>query len=147
MRIAWAQLDHATALLFHLRAPPEHRHVLRFSYRRFPNGEVHSDFRRDNAAGLTFAARATSSYPGAFPPAQIREIDRLIAAFDPGLVVVGGGVSAAGDRLLEPARTALSRSLVGAAYRRVPEVVRAELGPEAGAVGAAELVRRRQALR
>jgi patatin-related protein len=58
----------------------EHRHVLRFSYRRFPNGEVQSDFGRDNAAGLAFAARATSSYPGAFPPAQIREIDRLIAA-------------------------------------------------------------------
>jgi glucokinase len=71
----------------------------------------------------------------------------LVAAFDPGLVVVGGGVSAAGDRLLEPARAALSRSLVGAAYRGVPEVVRAELGPDAGAVGAAELVRLRQARR
>jgi patatin-related protein len=58
----------------------EHRHVLRFSYRRFPDGEVQSDFRRDNAAGLAFAARATSAYPGAFPPAQIREIDRVIAA-------------------------------------------------------------------
>ena len=41
----------------------EHRHVLRFSYRRFPNGEVQSDFRRDNAAALAFAARATSAYP------------------------------------------------------------------------------------
>jgi patatin-related protein len=58
----------------------EHRHVLRFSYRRFPNGEVQSDFLRDNAAGLAFAARATSAFPGAFPPAQIREIDRVIAA-------------------------------------------------------------------
>ena len=57
----------------------EHRHVLRFSYRRFPDGEVQSDFLRDNAAGLAFAARATSAYPGAFPPAQIREIDQLIA--------------------------------------------------------------------
>jgi patatin-related protein len=58
----------------------EHRHVLRFSYRRFPNGEIHSDFGRGNAAGLAFAARATSSFPGAFPPAQIREIDRVVAA-------------------------------------------------------------------
>ena len=57
----------------------EHRHVLRFSYRRFQNGEVQSDFGRDNAAALAFAARATSSYPGAFPPTQIREIDRVIA--------------------------------------------------------------------
>jgi patatin-related protein len=58
----------------------EHRHVLRFGYRRSPSGEVQSDFRRDNAAALAFAARATSAYPGVFPPAQIREIDALLAA-------------------------------------------------------------------
>jgi len=57
----------------------EHHHVLRFSYRRRPNGEVASDFGLDNAPGLAFAARATSSFPGAFPPAQILEMDRLIA--------------------------------------------------------------------
>ena len=28
---------------------------------------------------LAFAARATSSFPGAFPPAQIREMDDVIA--------------------------------------------------------------------
>ena len=71
--------------LIQIHDPPlirerEHRHALRFSYRRFPNGEVESDFLRDNAAGLAFAARATSAFPGAFPPAQIREIDRVIAA-------------------------------------------------------------------
>ena len=58
----------------------EHRHVLRFTYHRFPNGEVQSDFGRDNVAALAFAARATSAYPGAFPPAQIREIDEMLAA-------------------------------------------------------------------
>lgn len=57
----------------------EHRHVLHFRYRRFPSGEVESDFVRDNAAALAFAARATSAYPGAFPPAQIREIDAMLA--------------------------------------------------------------------
>jgi patatin-related protein len=57
----------------------EHHHVLRFTYRRRPNGEVESDFGLDNAAGLAFAARATSSFPGAFPPAQIAEMDDLIA--------------------------------------------------------------------
>jgi len=56
----------------------EHRHVLRFSCRRFPNGEVESDFGRDNSAALAFAARATSAYPGAFPPAQIGEVDGVI---------------------------------------------------------------------
>jgi patatin-related protein len=57
----------------------EHHHVLRFTYRRRPNGEVESDFGLDNAPGLAFAARATSSFPGAFPPAQILEMDELLA--------------------------------------------------------------------
>jgi glucokinase len=65
----------------------------------------------------------------------------LVAAFDPDVMVVGGGVSAAGDLLLEPARAALGESLVGAGHRVVPPVLRATLGPEAGAVGAADLAR------
>ncbi len=69
-------------------------------------------------------------------------VANLVAAFDPEVVVIGGGVSQAGDRLLEPARTAMFRSLVGAAHREVPAIVPARLGPEAGLVGAAELARR-----
>ena len=65
----------------------------------------------------------------------------LVAAFDPETVVVGGGLSAAGDLLLEPAREAMRGSLVGAPHRTVPPVVRAALGPEAGAIGAADLAR------
>ncbi len=65
----------------------------------------------------------------------------LVAAFDPEIVVVGGGLSGAGDLLLDPARAAMRGSLVGAAHRTVPPVVRAALGPEAGAIGAADLAR------
>jgi glucokinase len=65
----------------------------------------------------------------------------LVAAFDPDCLVVGGGVSAAGDRLLEPARTAMLRTLVGAGHRAVPSLVPATLGPQAGLVGAADLAR------
>ena len=68
-------------------------------------------------------------------------VANLVAAFDPDCVVVGGGVSAAGERLLEPARQALTRSLVGSGHRVVPSLVRAILGPEAGVVGAADLAR------
>nr|WP_221634169.1 ROK family protein [Nocardioides luti] len=68
-------------------------------------------------------------------------VANLVAALDPDCVVVGGGVSAAGDRLLEPARHALLRSLVGAADREVPPLLLATLGPEAGVVGAADLAR------
>lgn len=66
----------------------------------------------------------------------------LVAALDPELVVIGGGVSAAGDRLLEPARAALQRTLVGASHRVVPALIAAQLGPRAGMIGAAEMVRR-----
>jgi len=58
----------------------EHRHVLHFKYRRRAGGEVESDFDLDNAPGLAFAARATSCFPGAFPPAQIIEMDELVAS-------------------------------------------------------------------
>jgi patatin-related protein len=56
----------------------EHRQLLRFKYRRYANNEVVSDFTLDNAAALAFAARATSSFPGVFPPAQIAEMDQLL---------------------------------------------------------------------
>ncbi len=65
----------------------------------------------------------------------------LVAALDPEVVVIGGGVSAAGDLLLEPARSALVRSLVGAGHRQVPPVHPARFGPHAGVVGAAHLAR------
>jgi patatin-related protein len=56
----------------------EHRHVLHFGYRRSQSGVIESDFELGNAPGLAFAARATSSFPGVFPPAQIAEIDDLV---------------------------------------------------------------------
>ena len=65
----------------------------------------------------------------------------LVAGFDPELVVIGGGVSEAGDLLLEPAREALARNLTGRGHRPVPPVVAARLGPSAGMIGAADLAR------
>jgi patatin-related protein len=56
----------------------EHRHVLHFSYSRAASGAEQSDFDLANAPALAFAARATSSFPGAFPPARIVEIDDLL---------------------------------------------------------------------
>ncbi|HLT76433.1 MAG TPA: patatin-like protein [Ferrovibrio sp.] len=56
----------------------EHRHLLRFTYRRWPNGEEQSDFTRADAPALAFAGRATSAFPGAFPPAQIGDIEQLM---------------------------------------------------------------------
>ncbi len=55
----------------------EHRLVLQFDYHGTSGGVI-SDFDRDHLPGLIFAARATSSYPGAFPPATLTEIERLL---------------------------------------------------------------------
>ncbi len=57
----------------------DHHHVLQFKYQRWANGEVRSDFVMGNAPALAFAARATSSFPGAFPPSRIADMDRLVA--------------------------------------------------------------------
>lgn len=54
----------------------------------------------------------------------------------PERVVIGGGVAEAGDLILEPARTELRRRLTVMPLDRI-DVVRAELGPKAGAIGAA----------
>ena len=69
-------------------------------------------------------------------------IANLAAAFDPGVFVIGGGVSAAGDLLLEPARTTFRRHLTGRGYRPEARIVGAALGNEAGLIGAADLARR-----
>ena len=65
----------------------------------------------------------------------------LVAALDPQVVIVGGGLSEAGDLLLEPARRALSARLPGRGFRGEPPIVAAELGPDAGFIGAAALAR------
>jgi glucokinase len=68
-------------------------------------------------------------------------IANLAAAFDPGTFVVGGGVSAAGELLLGPAREAFRRQLTGRGYRPEARIVAAQLGSEAGLIGAADLTR------
>jgi glucokinase len=67
----------------------------------------------------------------------------LAAILDPGCIVVGGGVSEAGELLLGPARAAFEKALTGAGYRPRVEIARAALGADAGIVGAADLARSR----
>ena len=69
----------------------------------------------------------------------------LAAILDPEVVVIGGGVSRLGELVLAPARERLERSLPGRGFRPGPRVVAAELGPEAGLIGAADLVRSAEA--
>ena len=68
-------------------------------------------------------------------------IANLAAALDPGLFVIGGGVSAAGELLLGPAREQFRRQLTGRGYRPEARIEQAALGNEAGLIGAADLSR------
>ncbi len=64
-------------------------------------------------------------------------------AFDPELIVLGGGLVAAGETLLAPTRQAFDELIYGADSRPPIPIVPAALGERAGAVGAALLARGR----
>lgn len=65
----------------------------------------------------------------------------VAALLDPAIVVVGGGVAAAGDLLLEPARQAFGEHLSARGYRPEARLELASMGNDAGIVGAADLAR------
>jgi len=66
----------------------------------------------------------------------------LVAVLDPGCFILGGGVSEAGELVLAPARGGFEVRLTGRDVRPIAQVVLAELGNDAGLVGAADLARR-----
>lgn len=68
-------------------------------------------------------------------------IANLAAALDPELIVVGGGVSAAGDLLLAPARESFRRTLTGRGFRPEARIELARFRNDAGLIGAADLAR------
>jgi len=67
----------------------------------------------------------------------------LAAVLDPECFVLGGGVSEAGPLILEPSVEAFEELLTGRGRRPTARVLSAELGNDAGVVGAADLARRR----
>lgn len=68
-------------------------------------------------------------------------IASLAAVLDPEIVVIGGGVSAAGELLLEPIRKAYLENMPARGFRPELELKVAEFVNDAGVVGAADLVR------
>lgn len=69
-------------------------------------------------------------------------IASLTAILDPAVVVIGGGVSEAGELLLGPIRAAFAAQLTGRGHRPSLEIRKARLGNRAGLIGAADLARR-----
>jgi glucokinase len=72
-----------------------------------------------------------------------RGLANLAAVIDPTVFVIGGGVSEAGELLIGPAQQTFGEMLTGRGFRPTADVRLAQLGPEAGLVGAADLARRR----
>jgi glucokinase len=66
-------------------------------------------------------------------------IANLVNVLDSDIVVVGGGLVAAGDLILDPTRAAYRELVLGAEHRPVVPIVPALLGGHAGAIGAALL--------
>jgi glucokinase len=65
-------------------------------------------------------------------------ISSLVNIFNPEVVVIGGGVMAAGDLLLEPARATVAERALPPSRDEV-RIVMAEFGIEAGMIGAAAM--------
>jgi glucokinase len=68
-------------------------------------------------------------------------IASISAVLDPEVVVIGGGVSAAGELLLEPIREAYLANMPARGFRPELQLKVAEFVNDAGVVGAADLVR------
>jgi glucokinase len=68
-----------------------------------------------------------------------RGMAELAAILDPGMFVIAGGVSEAGELLRARVEAIFRKNLIGRGHRPVATVRIAELGNEAGIVGAADL--------
>ena len=69
----------------------------------------------------------------------------LAAVLDPAVFVIGGGLAEAGDLVLESARIHFADELTGGGHRPSPRFVVAQLGNDAGVIGAAALAERGRA--
>jgi len=65
----------------------------------------------------------------------------LLLLFEPTIVVLGGGVTKAGDILMKPLRKALEEGVFTPAYLRYLVIAPAKLGDQVGLIGALTLAR------
>jgi glucokinase len=93
-----------------------------------------TDAARDGDPVAIAAFNTMATYLGA-------GIASLCAVIDPSCVVLGGGVTDAGELFLGPTRDAALRLIPFSGKHPYPEIVAAELGNHAGLVGVADLSR------
>lgn len=137
----WEQYASGSALVRDARAaaiarPREAAHLLDLA-----------DGRADNINGPLVTMAAQAGDP--LSVELLAELGRWIgegaasvaALLDPELIVIGGGVGAAGNLLVKPAREAYAQALPARGHRPEARIDLAALGNEAGIVGAADLAR------
>ena len=66
-------------------------------------------------------------------------ITDLVNILSPEMVLIGGGISRQGERLLRPIRRYVAANCFGGENRPQPVIQAAQLGNEAGIIGAAAL--------
>jgi glucokinase len=141
-RGCWEMYASGTALARDARELAEVSPVSAHTLMRLADG----DLRRLTGPLVTEAARQGDASAVEIYTAMGRWLGRgiasLAAALDPAVFVIGGGVSEAGEELLlEPARQMFAESLTGRGFRPLARIAMAELGADAGWVGAADLAR------
>ncbi|MFM2352721.1 MAG: hypothetical protein RLZZ608_127 [Actinomycetota bacterium] len=97
-------------------------------------GDILARLLVDEDAGALHALRQLGTWLG-------QACASLSAVLDPEMFVFGGGVSVAGDRLLDPIRESYLAHLPARGYHPEPQFVVAQLVNDAGVVGAADLAR------
>lgn len=139
MRGCYEQYASGTALLRHAReaisASPElARNLLARGNGTVEGltGELLTAAAQDGDLVAIAAFKTTGQWIGSL-------VATLEAAVDPALVVIGGGVVAAGEILLVPIREALNRLSPFSKSRSLPAVIGARLGNDAGLIGVADL--------
>lgn len=95
--------------------------------------EVYQAILEGDAAALGLL-RDAASYLG-------QAIGTMVAVLDPQVVVIGGGLSEAGDLLLGPIKESYLKNLPARGYRPELELKIADFTNQAGVIGAADLAR------
>jgi glucokinase len=138
----WEQYASGTALVREARAQAGGGSLIAKSLLDLAGGTV---------AGITGPLITQAAMDGdAFAVEQLASLGQwlgegiatLTAVLDPEVVVIGGGVSEAGDLLLDPIRSHFKANLTGRNYRPTLKIRAATLGNKAGMIGAADLARR-----
>jgi glucokinase len=142
-RGCWEQYGSGTALVRDARDLALHSPALAQRMIELADGDV------DKITGPEVTQAATEGDPAALEVFRVFAgsigfgMADVASVLDPGIFVIGGGVADAGEILRGPVEKAFLERLVGRGRRPAAKIVLAELGGEAGIVGAADLARQR----